>query len=316
LFQENDNSLSLRNTISIWEKMRIEDLSVWEAFVAVATHQGFTSAAKKLGQTPSQLSKKVAKLEGDLGVRLFQRSTRTVSLTDEGAALVPKVQSIIDDLTGLEQSFSRNERISGTVKITSVPYVAHRLFPPLLSECSRRFPDLQIDLELTKQFVSLIDGGYDMAIRIEMPKVSELVYNKLAPNDLIFCATPQYLESYPKKVRQPMDLMEHKILSLSLHDRCKFKDSSQSLKDVLKRKQIKCDNGVFLTDLALQHQGILVRSKWAVEDHLKSGALIQVLKNHPLETFGHIYAVIPSKRYLAPRVRAVLDLVKKHLSMW
>ena len=105
-------------------------------------------------------------------------------------------------------------------------------------------------------------------------------------------------------------------LILDIHHRCKFQESSLKLKDFVKNKKLSCHDGVFLTNMALNGMGILVRSIWDVQDHLKSGKLVQVLQDHPLETFGHIHVVIPSKRFLAPRVRTFFDFIIEQSQLW
>jgi len=290
--------------------MKIDELSLWEAFQGVAIQKSFSKAAKILRVGAPQLSKRINKLESQLGVRLFTRSTRQVALTDEGQSLLPKVNSILEDLQGLETSFESKQRIEGTVRITCVPFIAHRFLLPLLKNFMKRHPDVQIDLELSEGFVNLVESNTDLAIRIDDgPSDSSLVYRKLAPNQLILCASPGYLKKAKAPLQRPSDLKRHDVLMLDVHSGCRFEKGSQTLGEFVKDERIACNNGWFLTELALQNFGVLVRSELDVQVHLKSGALVQVMKNHPIEAFGNIYAVIPSRRYLAPRVRALMDFI-------
>ena len=295
--------------------MKVDEISSWEAFRAVATHGNFSKAGETLHLTTSQISKRVSKIEGQLGVRLFHRSTRVVRLTEEGHALLPRVNTILADLHALESTFQQNQELSGRVHVTCVPFVAHRLLIPVLKEFEKDYPNIQVHLELSKKFANIIETGIDLAIRIETPKDSELIYRKLVPNELIFCASPKYLKERATP-REPSDLLKHNLLALDIHDRCKFKNTSAKLGNFTKTRKLHCGNGVFLTEMAIRDGGILVRSKWAVEEQLENGELVEVLANHPLETFGHIYAVIPSKRFLAPRVRVFLERVVAHASQW
>jgi DNA-binding transcriptional LysR family regulator len=289
--------------------MKIEEIAAWEAFLGVATHGNFSKAAELLKVPVPQVSKRVAKLESQLGTRLFQRTTRVVTLTDEGRALLPKIKSVLEDLQEVESFFENKQELSGTVKVTCVPFVAHKLLLPVLPDFMKKHPKIHIELELSEKFMNIIESGFDMAIRIETPKDTDLIYRKLLPNDLIFCASPEYLKKNKSPLRSPKDLKDHDLLMLSIHKKCRFKDQSFQLGEFEKTKKLTCENGVFLADLALNGFGVLVRSVWDVQDHLKRGTLVQVLKKHPLETFGHIHAVVPSKRFLAPRVRAFLDFV-------
>jgi len=296
--------------------MKIEDVNIWLAFLGVAKHGNFTRAAMLSNVPLPQMSKRISKLEESLGVRLFHRTTRSVTLTDEGKSLLPKVERIFEDLQEVETSFDQKLDFVGNIKITSVPFIAHRLLLPLMNKFMLQYPQLKIELELSESFVNLIEGSFDLALRIDTPKDSNLVYRKLAPNDLVFCASPAYLKKNPHKLNSPSDLKKHSLLALSIHQRVKFVKSSERVGDFKEAKPVQCENGAFLTDMALAGMGVLVRSVWDVRDYLKRGTLVQVLEKHPLETFGHIYAVVPTRRYMAPRVRAFLDFISNESQKW
>jgi DNA-binding transcriptional LysR family regulator len=297
--------------------MKIEEIAIWEAFYGVAKYGNFSKASKALQIAVPQLSKRIAKLEDRLGVRLFQRSTRIVSLTDEGKALLPKVTSLLEDWSGIESSFeSSHQKLLGTIRVTCLPFIAHRLLIPILGDFMKLHPGIHVELELSEKILNLIESNIDLAIRIEEPEDTELIYRKLVPNELIFCASPRYLKNSKAPLKEPAHLHKHQMLMLDLHRECRFRDGSYKLKAFANSRKLSCENGAFLTDLALNDFGVLVRSIWDVREHLHKGELVQVLKKHPLETFGHIYAVIPSRRFLAPRVRTFLDFVVERASKW
>lgn len=306
----------MKDFVSSGEIMKIDEITTWEAFLAVVKHGNFTRAAKALGVPASQVTKRVAKLEVGLGVRLFQRTTRSVSLTDEGKSIFPKIDSILEDLKEAEALFESGENLKGTIKVTCVPFIAHKLLLPTLEKFNSNYPEIHFELDLSEKFSNIIESGIDMAIRIETPKDSELIYRKLAPNNLIFCASPKYLKSNKNKIKKPEDLQHHSLLILGIHHRCRFKKTLLRLGNFIKNKKLTCEDGIFLTRMALANQGVLLRSIWDVQEHLASGELVQVLKNHPLETFGNIHAVIPSKRFLAPRVRTFLDFILEESLSW
>jgi DNA-binding transcriptional LysR family regulator len=295
--------------------MKINEMETWEAFLGVATHGNFSAAALNLRVPLSQVSKRVAKLETQLGARLFQRTTRVVTLTDEGKALLPKIHSIMEDLREAEALFEHRLGLAGKIKVTCPPFVAHNLLLPILSEFMALHPRVHLEIDVSEAFQNIVDSGFDMAIRIQTPKDTDLVYRKLAPNDLVICAAPAYLKKHKAPVK-PSDLQNHDLLMLSVHRHVKFRGTAVALGDFAAKKKITCENGAFLVELALQGQGVLVRSIWDAQRHLEQGTLVQVLKKHPLETFGHIHAVVPSSRYLAPRVRAFLDFVVTKAQNW
>lgn len=297
--------------------MKIDEIMVWEAFQGVAKHGNFSKAARVMEIPVPQLSKRVAKLEDRLGVRLFQRSTRVVNLTNEGRALLPRIEAILEDLNGIENSFETQKQLSGKIRITCVPFIAHRFLIPTMESFKKAFPDIHIDLDLSENLINLIEANIDLAIRIhDDPEGSDLVYRRLAPNNLVFCASPAYLKK-AKPITKPRDLHHHSLLMLSVHENCQFQKSHHGkLGDFKKSKWLTCDNGAFITDLALNDFGILVRSIVDVRAHFQKARLVQVLENYPLETFGNVYAVIPNRRFLAPRVRTFLDFLVKESSKW
>jgi DNA-binding transcriptional LysR family regulator len=296
--------------------MKIDEIGVWESFLSVARHSSFSKAANEMRLGVPQLSKRIARLESELGVRLFQRTTRVVSLTDEAKALLPKLSSIIEDLAGLESLFEDNQKIAGTVRITCVPFVANRLLIPAMSDFNKLHPDVNFEINLSETVMNLVESNFDMAIRIQDPRESSFIYRKLAANELVLCASPSYLKRHSKRITEPRDLMNHSLLSLDIHSKCRFVSGKYRLEDFSQSRKFVSDNGWFLTELALQGFGVLVRSAWDVRDHLRSGTLLQVMKRHPLENFGNIYAVIPSRRYLAPRVRAFFDFIVNESARW
>lgn len=296
--------------------MKIDEIYVWEAFAAVAKYGNFSKAAVGLRLPIPQLSKRVSKLEAQLGVRLFQRTTRVVTLTDEGRALLPRVVSILEDLNTVEASFENHNEISGTIRVASIAFVAQRLLLPVFSEFMRLYPKVRIELDLSEQMVHLVESNIDLAIRIQEPDDSSMVYRKLASNDLMLCATPTYLKASKQPLTEPKHLHKHALLMLSVHGRCKFQGTSLRLSEFADAAKFKCDNGWYLTELARNDFGVLVRSVWDVKPMIASGELVPVLKKYPLENFGSIYAVIPSRRLLAPRVRALLDFVTARAATW
>jgi DNA-binding transcriptional LysR family regulator len=218
--------------------MIVDEISSWEAFQMVALHGNFTKAAAKLGLSVSQLSKRVAGLEEQLNVRLFTRSTRLVALTDEGRSILPKVTSFLEDYANLESSFESEKHLSGTIRITSVPFVAHRLLLGVFEAFAKAYPLIHIELELSEKLVNLVESNMDMAIRIhDKPEDSSLVYRKLAANDLVLCASPHYLKSIKKPLKKPADLKEHQLLMLKVHEKCRFKHDGIRMGELLKLKR-------------------------------------------------------------------------------
>jgi len=289
--------------------MRIEEISAWEAFHGVAVHGGFSKAARSLRVSVPQLSKRVARLESDLGVRLFKRSTRVVALTDEGKSLFPKVSTVLSDLGDLESSFEAKQALSGVIRVTAVPFLAQRLLIPVFSKFTKAHPNVNFELELSETMVNLVEANMDLALRIHNePKDTSLVYRKLFPNELILCASPAYLKKAPP-LKRVADLKAHKLLVIDVHRKTRFLSGEGDLGSLAVGANFHCNNGWFMTELALKGFGVLVRSRLDVQEFLEKGTLVQVLEKSPLEPFGNVYAVIPNRKFLAPRVRAFYEML-------
>lgn len=296
--------------------MKVENLNLWEAFQNVAKYGGFAAAARKMKISIPQLSKRIAKLEEQLGLRLFRRSTRSVLLTNEGEVILPKIALALENLGSIESTFESNAKLSGTIKITSVPFVAHRLLIPIFQKFMDLNPGISFDLDLSERLVNLTEDNIDIAIRIHAtPTESGLIYRKLVPNKLILCASPLYLARH-KPIKKLEDLKAHCFLMLNIHKQCLFEKKRICLADLEPKRVFYSDQGWFLTQLALQHCGVLVRSVWDVKSYLISGELVPILTNSPLKDFGQIYAVISNRKFLAPKVRAFLDFMVQESQQW
>lgn len=297
--------------------MKIGEIEAWEAFQAVAMHGNFSRAANALRIGVPQLSKRVARLEEGLGIKLFNRSTRVVALTDEGKSLLPRVRNVLEDLSAIESSFDSGKPLTGVIRITSVQFLAHRLLIPVIEDFRKKHPGVRIEMDVSDRLVGLIESNFDLGLRVhDEPEDSNLIYRKLGPNELVFCASPAYLKRCPNPIKTPDDLRHHEVLVLEAHKHLNFQGTTGSLGELIKNQSFTCDNAWFLTQLALNGTGVLARSYWDVHEHLQRGELVQVLKRHPLENFGDFYVVIPSRKFVAPRIRAFLDFIIQETPNW
>ncbi|GAB3472344.1 LysR family transcriptional regulator [Massilia terrae] len=183
-----------------------------DAFVASAEESSFSAGARKLGLTPAAVSKSVARLEAGLGVRLFQRSTRSLSLTAEGERLYREVRlawtEISEALTGLKQGAGKP---AGTLKVSMALAVGRNYFVPMLDEFLRRYPDIVPDLYFDNRQVDLIAEGFDVAIGGGIDLTEGLIARELARVRVVLAASPAYLEQHPKP-KSPTDLSRHRCL--------------------------------------------------------------------------------------------------------
>lgn len=288
--------------------MRIEDLSLWQAFTMTAKHNSFSKAATALRTTPPNLSKKVSRLEDALSLRLFQRTTRQVRLTGDGEKLLPFAISLVEDARNLEERALSAKDLSGTIRMTSLMTVALRWLPGVIADFRKKYPEIEFKVEATDRLVDLVEEQMDLGIRVQEPRGADFVYRELAVNELVICASPAYIASQPA-IKKPKDLHSHSLLTLDVFRNCKFAKTGEKLNEFEGARQYKIENGIILTELAKSGAGVAVRSKWDVLPFLKSGELVSVLESNPLEPFGKVYLTVPHRRYLNPRVKLFADFV-------
>jgi LysR family transcriptional regulator, transcriptional activator for dmlA len=289
------------------ERIRIQDLSLWEAFYWVSKSGTFTAAAKQLRVSLPRLSKKVTLLEQELGTRLFNRTTRSVSMTHEAALLLPGVEQLLENAGSLERAKGAQEE-SGTIRLTCIPAFAQRCLAPMLVKFQKLHPGVHFDLHVSDAVVDMVEMQMDLAIRVQKPRGAQFVFRKLCTNDLVWCASPKYLAAHAIP-RKPKDLNKHVLLTLSVYNECRVGARGPRIKDMLKNNPILCESGAVLTELALQGGGIALRSRWDVKRYFENGSLVPVLEKFPVDAFGEVYAVTPHSRFLTRRVRMFLDFL-------
>lgn len=286
--------------------MKIENTGDWVSFIAVAREKSFIKASKVLKIAPAVVTKRIVRLEDALKVRLFQRTTRSVQLTDEGKELLPMAERLVSDMAEAESLFEKKEAISGTIRLTAPATFCQKKIVPLLVAFQELYPEVKLELEMTNSVLNLIERGIDVAIRIGKYPDSSLIARKIGVNELLVCVTPSYLKK-SKPIRSARDLKNHSLLYIEGHKNYRFEKSDLKISDLSKDSKIVCNDGAVLTALAISGAGVVIRSKWDVDDHLLSGELKCILQNDPLESAGDIFIVTPTRRNQSPRVRAFIN---------
>ncbi|EPG35936.1 LysR family transcriptional regulator [Acinetobacter colistiniresistens] len=287
--------------------MNTED---FQFFIRVADLGSISKAAQDTNISVSVASQKLQRLEQNLQLRLFHRTTRKLTLTDEGRALLEHGRHWIADFIHLQESLKLKDRpLTGRLRISTSTTFGTKVFMPVIAEFALLHPELKIHLDLNDQNIDLIQQGIDLAIRIGQLKSSSLIAKRLSANHRLLCASPSYLEKYG----QPQTLAD-----LKLH-RCILQQHGQGLTDQWhlvnaegKVEQVHVE-GYFATNsgegvrqAALAGLGISNHSIWHVSEDLASGRLVQVLPDYPVETTA-IYAVFPHRELIAPKVQRFLD---------
>lgn len=290
-------------------------LQPWLAFAETAKRGNFAAASRDLGCTPSTLAKAVARLEKHLGVRLFHRTTRQVTLTDDGERLFGRSQRVLAELEQLEEEASgARAEPSGTLRIDMPVAFGRIVMLPLLAELARRHPRLAIDARFSDVYVDLVKEGVDVAIRTGELRDSTLVARKFATQTLMLFAAPSYLANAgtPTSVD---DLSRHKAIVFRVPSH--GKDRSWLLQPngrnvtVVPTSQVRLDDGDAIAAAAVLGLGIAQLPHYMVVEPLARGELVEILPQDRPPSMP-IAAVMPSARLIPSRVRALLELLERN----
>lgn len=282
-----------------------------ESFVSVATRGSLSAAARAEGITPAVIGRRLDALEQRLGVKLLTRTTRSISLTFEGAAFLEDCQRILNDLANAEASVSLGGvKASGHVRVSAPAGFGRLHVAPLLRDFLEMNPEVSCTLDLSDRIVDLVNEGIDCAVRIgELPD-SSLVSIRLAENRRVVVASPAYLARHGTPTT-PQELVSHRCLSLGPQRGWLFRDDDGNVVALKVAGRFECNDGAVLHEWALAGQGLAWRSLWEVDADLRAGRLVSVLDEFAAPTTG-IYAVFPQRKHLALRVRLLIDHLKNH----
>lgn len=280
-------------------------------FVEVVSKGSLSAAARAEGIAPAMIGRRLDALEARLGVKLLQRTTRKLALTNEGAAFLEDCQRILAELEDAESAVAeRSARASGHLMISAPAGFGRQHVAPLLPSFLAEHRDVQCTLNLNDRVVDLIGEGVDVAIRIASLSDSNLVSVKLADNERVLVAAPSYLKRYgePKTLA---DLSKHNCLAISSEGSQRgwtFRDAGKIV--TLKVSgNMGCNDGQVLHDWALAGKGLAWRSMWEVGSEIESGQLQTVLDQYSAPG-NDIYAVFAQRRHLPLRIRAFVDFLR------
>lgn len=284
---------------------RAEALAV---FLRVVEEGDFSAAARRLRATPSAVSKQVARLEERLGVRLFQRTTRRLTLTDEGRTYADWARRILADLEEADGAVQSGGAPRGRLRV-SVPaaFAIHNVIP-LLPEFLERHPAVELELILSDRLSDLVEDGVDVAIRVAALGDSRMVVRKLSENRRIVCAAPRYLERHGMPL-VPADLARHVCLGIAEENNLNLWEflGPDGPQVVRIRGVVESNSTEALYQLALAGVGLVRLSEYLVGPDIRAGRLVPVLADVNDPRSPPISLVYPHRRHLSPRVRAFVD---------
>lgn len=283
--------------------MNLEHLNL---FIRVAAKLNISQAGKELGLSPAVSSAYITKLEDSLSVKLIYRTTRQVSLTEEGTAFLPYAEEVLSSVEQAKSSVGiGNTSPQGKLRIAAPASFARLHIIPAITGFMAENPNVTIDLRLSDTIIDMVEGGFDIAIRDASLNDSSLIAKKIAKDRRIICASPKYIERYgtPKTL---LDLKNHFCVNLPNLEHWLF-ETNQGVEKIKTNTILKADNGEAVRDACIEGIGLTLTSTWCSYKQLISGELIEVLSDYKLLSDTAIWAMYPSTRLLAPKVRSFID---------
>jgi DNA-binding transcriptional LysR family regulator len=281
----------------------ISDLDI---FARVARTGNMSMAGREMGLSPAVVSKRISLLEDRLGARLFQRTTRQLTLTETGEGYFKRVVDILSLVEEAEDYVSRrNTKPRGVLKISAPTSFSRLHITPHLQTFLSRYPDIEIDMHLTDNFSDIIREGFDLAVRIGELEDSSLVARKLAKETRVMCASPAYLATAgsPKTIE---DLDAHNCLLSGAQDEWRL-DGPDGPIDIRVKGNIRSNSAEFIRSAVVQGVGIALRATWDVGPELERGELSVVLPDYHGSSKNGIFAVYPCREFMPSKVNAFIE---------
>ena len=283
--------------------------------VTLAGSGSLTAAARELGVSKAAVSKRLALIEQRSGVPLVNRSTRRMSLTPEGEAVVEQARRILGDIEDIDRLLQRSREVPrGLLRVNATLGFGRSHVAPLISRFVRKHPEVDVQLQLSVNPPPLTDDAFDVCVRFGLPPDTRVVAHKLAANRRLLCAAPAYLERRGQP-KAPDELARHNCIGIRQGDEAygtwrlsTGHGSRQRQATVKTRGNLATNDGEIAVSWALEGHGIVMRAAWDVARHLRSGRLVQVLPGWDTPE-ADIYAVVPQRLQLSTRVRAFVDFL-------
>lgn len=295
--------------------MAMQYLSYIPTFVKVVERQSFSGAARDLGMTKSAVSKHIQALEEGLRVRLLNRTTRTLALTEEGQIFYDKCTHIVEELESAEQQVHHvNENPSGVLKLNAPTSLGALYLAPMIAEFASLYPDIRIEVDFNDHFIDLIAEGVDVCIRVASLTDSSLIAKKLAPCPFFMAASPSYLAQHGTP-RHPDELINHRFIEYSYIERLRewrYIDTADGKEKVSPiTVNMRANNSQMMRQAAIAGVGILNVPGFIISEDLVQGRLVRIMSGYCNSPERNIYALFPHSRFMSAKVRLFIDFLSK-----
>ncbi|WOT04583.1 LysR family transcriptional regulator [Shewanella youngdeokensis] len=280
-------------------------------FVRISELGKIGRAGEEFGLSTTNASQRIQQLEAEVGVRLFHRSTRVVTLTQDGEVFLQHAKRILDDVEETRNVFKGDaDKIQGKLRLTVSSSYGRIYIVPFIPQLLERHPDLEIEIDFSDKLVDVIEEGFDVAFRIGELRTSSLLARCISNNPTVLVASPEYLEKQGSP-KTPEDLKQHVCLPFGNMKDWTFKDNDGQFHRASVHGPITLNLGDAIGDLVEANVGIGMASYWHAGPAIKSGRLKQVLPDYTLWPESKIWAVRPPGRLMPARVKVFLDYIEQ-----
>jgi DNA-binding transcriptional LysR family regulator len=290
----------------------MDRLTSLTTFAKVVECGSFAAAARLLETSPSTVTIHVKSLEERLGVRLLNRSTRKLSLTEIGQDYYQRCVQILAELDDADQvAHAMQSKPRGSLRLNAAIPIPP-LIAPVIADFVQLYPEASVDMTMTDRMVDLVEEGFDLAIRIMPTADSSLVVRKIAPYRFVICAAPDYLQQHGTPWR-PEDLAGHNCL---IYAQSPWRNEwlltgSEGQRRIAVTGNMRSNSAIALCSAALHGQGLLYTASFIVSEHIRSGRLVPVMCDY-LRAESSIDAIYPHRHHLSAKVRIFIDMLAKH----
>ena len=290
------------------------DLKEITTFVRVANLRSFTKASASLNISKGVVTTRINDLEKALGMSLLARTTREVNLTTDGRNFLNHCNAILEKVDHLDDFLDSYKGINGNLRIILPPYFSRYHIVPYLNEFLHRYPNLKLNVTLSENPINIIEEGFDLQIRIQIPNEENLQVEKLMTNRKAVIASANYVEKHgaPKDVN---DLLNHNCIVFGENSTWGFKDKkTNKLTEMRDMKgNITCNNGEIIKELLMADVGITIKSVCDIEQEIADKKLIPLLTNYDVVNETEFYVVYPASKNISPKIKAFVEFFQEKL---
>lgn len=295
------------------------DTRLLTIFLEVVRTGGFAAAARNLDQDPSSISRSIAALEEELGARLFQRTTRKVSLTEAGGQFAARIEPLLAELEQTRDDiFSGNAKPKGRLCLSASVAYGQTCIMPHVPEFLERYPDIDLELKFTDDIVDLVAENVDIAVRLGATIDANLIAAKLMDTRYRVCASPNYIRKHGRP-ELPRDLSEHRCACFDLpafRTRWLFKHENEPAEEIAIAPRLTLSGALALKEALLEGLGPALIGEWMISEELDSGHVIDLFPNHEVTatTFETAaWLLYPSRAYLPRKTRVMIEFLREKL---